>query len=427
MTSAVPRLLVAARPEAGPDAPSRLLLSGYLDLGHRPDGPRHAEGVALAYDEYVSGPTTMPLRRQPPGSMRRALAEEWPHERVGTEHPADRPRDERSPRWQHLCDGLEAWPDLPAERRAALLGLCNALGYFGVTVDLGGRVLGAGGEMTTGHAAQILLVAAAAARIGGSAGESLVELCARGDRQARILARTYLVGPRASADAVESLLADLRAPSVDRLVCCLGLLACAWSFDRAGDLRRFSAFVAEAHDAAGTRPATHAWEDCRRSVAEARTVVALRSGEVERAVEIHREIIESDPFDAQACLEHASLLERLDLRNAAAWYQRAVRLGAPLTGLAFERAGDAQLRGGDPVAAFDSYASSVSNAGGSPSALRRLAECAGRIGQREVARWALERLDSSEERHATPAWSVGTFTPGPILRYAAPMRKGGRS
>lgn len=459
MTSGFPGLLVAARPaaEAGPDAPSRLLLSAYLDLGSRQDDPRHVKGVALAYDEYMSGPTTMPLRRQPPGSMRRALAGEWPHERVGTEDPAGRPGDERSERWQHLCDGLEAWPDLTAERQAALLGLCNALGYFGVTVELGGpmadRVRGAGGEMTTDQATRILLVATAAARIRGSAAESLVErslagLCARGDRQARILARSYLLehrgrrgDPRDSAGAVESLLADLHAPAGngtarDRLVRCLGLLACAWSFDRAGDLRRFAACVAEARDAVGTLPdeENQVREDCRRSVAEARTLVAMRSGEMGQAVDVHREIVESDPLDVHACLEHAALLEHLDLPTAVGWYQRAVRLGAPVTGLAFERLGDVQMRRGDPVAAFDAYASATSNDRRKPSVLRKLAECAYRIGQSEVARWALEQPDSPQERrggaeegHPTPAWSVGTFAPGPILRSAARTRTEGRS
>jgi hypothetical protein len=105
-----------------------------------------------------------------------------------------------------------------------------------------------------------------------------------------------------------------------------------------------------------------------------------------------------------------------------------------VTELAFERLGDAQMRRDDPVAAFDAYASATSNDRRKPSVLRKLAECAYRIGQSEVARWALEQPDSPQERrgeaedgHPTPAWSVGMFTPGPILRSAAHTRTGDRS
>jgi tetratricopeptide (TPR) repeat protein len=446
-----PRVLVAESVGADslPRAPSELLLSSYRDLGDIALAPQHARSVVLAYDEYRRGITAMHLRRHPMGTIRLLLQGEWSQEHVGPYHPRQIALGQRSARWGHLCDGLDAFHGAGLEEQAALLGLCSALGYFGLTVDLGlnlarGFPTGKRG-FADGHSRLFLLVAGSVARMmPAEAGRPLLEqllgaIRERGTRNMRLLARAnhvaYLSWSGTPAEGISGANALARelgeyksADSPEEaLASVLGMLACGWAFARNGDTAQGREQVDEAWERIREQDSEHDVTTAHvvRSVIEARVALCVLAGDPEKAIEEHGPIVDADPLDAQACAERGALLEAIDVKKALAWYRQAVRLGAPLAEYVSERIGDVLMRAGDLVGAYDAYASAAASGNSRGCALLKLAQSAEKIGQLQIAGWAAEQLavhaarqtDQNPEPLPIGA-SLGTFPPSPVLELA---------
>jgi hypothetical protein len=423
------RLLVAGhRPaDSAPRTPSRLLLASYRDLNPVPKAPEHARNVVLSYQEYLAGVTGMYLRRHQAGAVRLLLCLESPQEFPGPDDPRHVPGDQRSARWTELCTGLDGFRSADLPGQTALLGLCSALGYFGVTARLGlglaREMLSCEGPLTDEQSSLLVLVAGSVVRTTTARlRRPLLEFLLGAVRQRapaaqRLLAQAYYVayltwsGSAGEAGAEsDALVRELSArPVPGGPVTALASLACGWAAARRGEVTLARDRFDEASDQT---------EDpgIRRSAAEARAVLSFRLGDAARAAEEHWPVVRADPLDAEAWAERGVLLEVTDPQAALASYRQALRLGVPVTGFVSERLGDLLADMGDLAGAFDAYASAAAIAAGPASALAKLARAAEEIGQPEIARWAHEQVPSPGEAAADQVLaSIGTFPPSPVL------------
>jgi tetratricopeptide (TPR) repeat protein len=128
---------------------------------------------------------------------------------------------------------------------------------------------------------------------------------------------------------------------------------------------------------------------------QSRMQEALWLGDLDSALERIREYIRLAPNDARSWIHEGEILiKRRDYSGALASYQQAARLAPPGEEVAYFMIGQCHEAAGDLPAALDAYLQALRADPLGVSSLERAARLSKRLGQRSLARWTADRLES---------------------------------
>lgn len=364
---------------------STWLLRTFVDLGPCVEGPLYARGIEEYWRAFAE--TAVPpfaLQRTLPPAFRAQLIKQVPDASYDVRDPRELPAPLRTPRWQALCDALDAWPDLAPERRFRLVVLMHSLclyepvlvlvpppescapGSEPRAIDLAywrasaRYALGLPDRTSDYRAADL------------SAFESIAEhtsaaVPAAFNSALKIFVHKSKIGApvedlktwaarleRALADTIGRVEPFTEVLLTSRYYRAIGLLPQRLG-DRAEVVRQMD--LAERH-ALAMQPKTEAerllYRENLHPLMESRTKEALWLGDRELALERAQKVVELDPYDSKAWVELGEVrMQRTEWARAAEAYVIAGMLGPPasavgrhMAGLCFRELGD------DLLAAF---------------------------------------------------------------------------
>lgn len=373
------------RAERGGVRFSSWLLRPFLDLGPLVIGPLYARAIQEYWRAFFRAQSpSFQLQRTLPPAFRTQLIAETGRPEYRVSDPRTLPRKLRTVRWQTVCDALDRWPDLHAERQCRLVVLLHSLCLYQPALALVPAMARRTLRRDERNVKLAYWRASAQYALGlpkrtsdyVTADLSVFETIVRDAPDAipeafnsavKIFVHKVKVGAQLRelgkwAEKVERALADA-IPRVDAftgdLLASRGYRALGFLPQRRGDRAAIvpTMDLAERH-ALSMKPATRAQEllylENLHPLMESRTKEALWLGDRDLALARARKVVELDPYDSKAWVELGELrMLRKEWEHAAEAYAVAGMLGPPACAVGRYMAGVCLRQlGQDLLAAF---------------------------------------------------------------------------
>lgn len=412
----------AAAVPPGP-TPAAWLLRPYLDLGGE-GGPVHARATASLGDAVLDdGGPERPFQGNTHSELRPRLLAEVARPGYDVDWPPDLPVGLRTPRWEALVEGVAGWAAAPPVRRLKVVGLLNRLGLWHATLRLVPAPSLADVEHDDHVASLAIPRVVAAFKVGGAGVRDDVERTfaavatrAAGPPALRLSAAVNLVVHHAKlggGPAAVARWADVAARARAAVVAAGTGLEAGAGFDAIaasaylrgvsylpfldGRPQEAAAMLddaeALAREALADPAARLHAEENLHAVLETRSKEALAAGDLDLALQRATALTDHDPLDAKVWAQRGDIEASAgSTASALASYRRAARLGAPVTGAAWRKAGTCWERLGDQRAARDAFLRAVDADAGDLAALLGAHRSAKALSDVPVLRWATSRL-----------------------------------
>ncbi|MBF8184774.1 hypothetical protein ITP53_03250 [Nonomuraea sp. K274] len=395
----------------------------YLDLGGM-SGPVHTQ-VLLHLANALAGVSTVsaPFQSNPPANLRWHIVGEARMLQYHAAGPEELAEALRSDRWQHLCDCVRNWHDVPAERRRVAASVLTRLGFYDTVLSLVPH-----DDISAPldpSAAALLLIRANALykRDGGSALATLDILHTVHGRassaRSRVLAAIAITvhHARVSRDgelvrhwaeqALGEIDAALEGQSSDHVLHSAVLRACSFAPFFAGDMAWTEEMLDECERLALAAPDSTSElavlkAENLHAVLETRSRAAMRTGDQDLALARARQLTEVDPEDSRVHRDLGyMLLAHSGPAAALPSFERAAALGPPFAAVAWCLVAHCRRELHNPHGAMAALVTATELDPGSITALRGITDLAHPTGEQALGTWARDRIDALLSSHTT--------------------------